>query len=56
MGGYESLAVGLFLADRTVAKGDNAGPLTRLRIGLGDVGDLKADIERGLKAAAIAAE
>ncbi|CDX27377.1 cystathionine beta-lyase, PLP-dependent [Mesorhizobium sp. ORS 3324] len=51
-GGYESLAVPVFLGDRTVAKGPYAGPLIRLQIGLEDVEDLKADIERGLKAAA----
>ncbi len=51
-GGYESLAVHVWLGDRTVTKGDYAGPLIRLQIGLEDVADLKADIERGLKAAA----
>ncbi|MDX8482617.1 cystathionine beta-lyase [Mesorhizobium sp. VK24D] len=51
-GGYESLAVPVFLGDRTVAKGPYAGPLIRLQIGLEDVEDLKADIQRGLKAAA----
>ncbi|RRH90000.1 cystathionine beta-lyase [Mesorhizobium tamadayense] len=53
-GGYESLAVPVFLGDRTVAKGSYAGPLIRMQIGLEDVEDLKADIERGLKAAAAA--
>lgn len=51
-GGYESLAVPVFLGDRTVARGDYAGPVIRLQIGLEDVYDLKADIERGLAAAA----
>ncbi|RWM24326.1 cystathionine beta-lyase [Mesorhizobium sp.] len=51
-GGYESLAVPVFLGDRTIAKGSYAGPLIRLQIGLEDVADLKADIQRGLKAAA----
>lgn len=51
-GGYESLAVHVFLGDRVVAKGPYAGPLIRLNIGLEDVVDLKADIERGLRAAA----
>ncbi|WP_192246278.1 cystathionine beta-lyase [Mesorhizobium silamurunense] len=51
-GGYESLAVPVFLGDRTVAKEDYAGPLIRLQIGLEDVEDLKADILRGLNAAA----
>ncbi|RWM91776.1 MAG: cystathionine beta-lyase [Mesorhizobium sp.] len=51
-GGYESLAVPVFLGDRTIAKGSYAGPLIRLQIGLEDVEDLKADIQRGLAAAA----
>ncbi|PBC02468.1 cystathionine beta-lyase [Mesorhizobium sp. WSM3860] len=51
-GGYESLAVPVFLGDRTIAKGAYSGPLIRLQIGLEDVEDLKADISRGLKAAA----
>jgi cysteine-S-conjugate beta-lyase len=50
-GGYESLAVPVFLRDRTIAKGPHEGPLIRLQIGLEDVDDLKADIERGLAAA-----
>jgi len=50
-GGFESLALQVTLADRTVAKGPYAGPLIRLQIGLEDVDDLKADIEKGLKAA-----
>jgi cystathionine beta-lyase len=49
-GGYESLAVNVFLGDRTVKK-EYQGPLLRLQIGLEDVEDLKADISRGLKAA-----
>lgn len=53
-GGYESLAVPVFLGDRTVAKGPYDGPLLRLQIGLEDVEDLKADILRGLAAAAAA--
>jgi cystathionine beta-lyase len=53
-GGYESLAVPVFLGDRTIAKGPYAGPLVRLQIGLEDVADLKADIQRGLAAAAAA--
>lgn len=53
-GGYESLAVPVFLGDRTVAKGPYEGPLIRLQIGLEDVEDLKADILRGLTAAAAA--
>ncbi|MGX5843127.1 cystathionine beta-lyase [Mesorhizobium sp. ArgA1] len=53
-GGYESLAVPVFLGDRIVAKGPYDGPLIRLQIGLEDVEDLKADILRGLAAAAVA--
>ncbi|ANT51250.1 cystathionine beta-lyase [Mesorhizobium amorphae] len=51
-GGYESLAVPVFLGDRKIAKGPYDGPLIRLQIGLEDVEDLKADIKRGLEAAA----
>ncbi|RUX06312.1 MULTISPECIES: cystathionine beta-lyase [unclassified Mesorhizobium] len=51
-GGYESLAVPVWLVDRVVAKGPYEGPLIRLQIGLEDVDDLKADIMRGLAAAA----
>ncbi|MCO5057928.1 MAG: cystathionine beta-lyase [Rhizobiaceae bacterium] len=50
-GGYESLAVHVFLGDRTVARGDHEGPVMRLQIGLEDADDLKADLERGLEAA-----
>lgn len=52
-GGYESLAVHVQLGDRTVTKGNYAGPVIRLQIGVEDVDDLKADIERGLAAAAV---
>lgn len=48
-GGYESLAVAVFLGDRTVKK-EYEGPVIRLQIGLEDVEDLKEDILRGLKA------
>jgi cysteine-S-conjugate beta-lyase len=51
-GGYESLAVHVSIADRTIAKGNYAGPIMRLQIGLEDAVDLCADIERGLAAAA----
>jgi cysteine-S-conjugate beta-lyase len=50
-GGYESLAVNVWLGDRTIAKGPQEGPVLRLQIGLEDVVDLKTDIERGLAAA-----
>ncbi|TIV00686.1 MAG: cystathionine beta-lyase [Mesorhizobium sp.] len=53
-GGYESLAVPVFLGDRVVAKDPYDGPLIRLQIGLEDVDDLKADLARGLAAAASA--
>ena len=53
-GGYESLAVPVFIGDRVVAKGSYDGPLIRLQIGLEDVEDLKADISAGLAAAAAA--
>jgi cystathionine beta-lyase len=49
-GGYESLAVPVFLGDRVVARGNYAGPLIRLQIGLEDVEDIKADLSRGLAA------
>ena len=39
------------LADRKVAKAPAEGPVIRLQIGLEDVADIKADIERGLAAA-----
>jgi cystathionine beta-lyase len=50
-GGYESLAVNVFLGDRTIAKRPQEGPVIRLHIGLEDVEDLMGDIRRGLKAA-----
>ena len=50
-GGYESLAVHANLSDRTVALPPKEGPVIRLQIGLEDVEDLMADIERGLSAA-----
>lgn len=50
-GGYDSLAVNARLSDRTVALAPKQGPVIRLQIGLEDVEDLLADIERGLNAA-----
>jgi cystathionine beta-lyase len=50
-GGFESLAVAVSLADRTIAKGDYPGPVIRLQIGVEEVEDLKADILKGLDAA-----
>ena len=50
-GGFECLAVHVDLSDRRVAKGPTEGPVLRLQIGLEDVKDIQADIERGLAAA-----
>ena len=50
-GGYESLAVHVNLTDRKVAMAPSEGPVIRLQIGLEDVADIRADIERGLAAA-----
>ncbi|GHC68525.1 cystathionine beta-lyase [Limoniibacter endophyticus] len=49
-GGYESLAVHVSLADRTVTKGNYAGPLIRLQVGLENVEDLKDDLSCALTA------
>ncbi|MDY8107800.1 cystathionine beta-lyase [Fulvimarina sp. 2208YS6-2-32] len=51
-GGHESLAVSVDLSDRTIAKGPGQGALIRLQIGLEDMEDLKADLERGFAAMA----
>lgn len=53
-GGFESLAVPVSLADRTVARAAYEGPVIRLQIGLEDVEDLKADIAAGLAASTAA--
>jgi len=50
-GGFESLAVPVWLGDRTVARGTYSGPLIRLHVGLEDVEDLKAELSRALAAA-----
>lgn len=50
-GGHESLAVHVYLGDRTVSRSDYGGPLIRLQIGLEDVADLKADLSAALEAA-----
>ena len=52
--GFESLAVPVFLGDRTIMKESYEGPLIRLQIGLETVEDLKTDLMRGLRAAAAA--
>ncbi|MEZ5811061.1 MAG: cystathionine beta-lyase [Rhizobiaceae bacterium] len=49
-GGYESLAVHAPLTDRVIAKADYGGPILRLHIGLEDVDDLIADLQKGLQA------
>ncbi|MBB5701402.1 cystathionine beta-lyase [Ochrobactrum daejeonense] len=49
-GGYESLAVEVKLSDRLLAKGNYPGPVIRLQIGLEDVPDLIADLEKGFAA------
>ncbi len=51
-GGYESLIVKVYLGDRTIRKGPQNGALIRLQIGLEEVEDLTADLERGFAAAA----
>lgn len=51
-GGYESLAQQVNLAARVIATGPYEGAVIRLQIGLEDIEDLKADLERGLQAAA----
>ncbi|TDK38758.1 cystathionine beta-lyase [Rhizobium deserti] len=53
-GGYESLAVLVSLSDRTICKAPSDGVVIRLQIGLEDVVDLQADLERGFAAAAAA--
>jgi cysteine-S-conjugate beta-lyase len=50
-GGFESLAVHVNLNDRRIRKAPQEGPVIRLQIGLEDVVDIKADIERGFAAA-----
>ncbi|MBB4954061.1 cystathionine beta-lyase [Agrobacterium vitis] len=50
-GGYESLAVLVNLDDRTIRKAPAEGPVIRLQIGLEDVADILADLERGFAAA-----
>ncbi len=51
-GGHESLAIPVDLSDRRVAKGSPEGGLIRLQIGLEDVPDLLADLDRGFTAVA----
>ncbi|MGG7519720.1 cystathionine beta-lyase [Allorhizobium undicola] len=49
-GGYESLAVLVNTQDRTVCQAPGGGPVIRLQIGLEDVEDIIADLERGFAA------
>lgn len=49
-GGYESLAVPVKLGDRVIRKAPAEGPVIRLQIGLEDVKDIIADLERGFAA------
>ena len=49
-GGFESLALMVDLSDRVHAKATAEGPVIRLQIGLEDIADLKADLERGFAA------
>jgi len=50
-GGYESLAIPFDVSDiRTATTFAPGGPTLRLHIGLEDVGDLIADLERGFAA------
>lgn len=51
-GGYESLAVLVNLEDRKIRKGPTDGAVIRLQIGLENVEDILADLERGFAAAA----
>lgn len=51
-GGYESLAVHVNLDDRKIRKGPTDGAVIRLQIGLENVEDVTADLERGFAAAA----
>ncbi|MGZ8368662.1 MAG: PLP-dependent transferase, partial [Rhodoplanes sp.] len=54
-GGYESLAIPFDCAKiRTATRWGPGGPTVRFHIGLEDVGDLIADLERGFAAFAAA--
>lgn len=50
-GGFPSLALEVDLNDRRILSPPEEGPVLRLQVGLEDVADLKADLERGLEAA-----
>ncbi|MBN8936320.1 MAG: PLP-dependent transferase, partial [Rhizobiales bacterium] len=54
-GGYESLAIPFDVTDiRTATAFAPGGPCIRVHVGLEDVGDLIADLERGFAALAAA--
>jgi len=53
-GGFESLAVHVWIGDRLVSKRSYGGPIIRLQIGLEDVEDLKQDLTNALAAVAAA--
>jgi cystathionine beta-lyase len=53
-GGFESLAILAELANSRSVRTWADGPVIRLHVGLEDVGDLKADLERGFAAMAAA--
>ncbi|NTF96049.1 cystathionine beta-lyase [Rhizobium rhizogenes] len=53
-GGFQSLALAVDLSDRRLVQLPEEGPLIRLQIGLEDVRDLIADLERGFAAIATA--
>jgi len=50
-GGFISLALAVNLDDRRILQPPEEGPLLRLQIGLEDVADIRADLERGFEAA-----
>jgi cystathionine beta-lyase len=52
-GGFESLVISFDCAEyRTATKWNPGGPTLRIHIGLEDIGDLTADLERGFAAMA----
>lgn len=50
-GGFPSLALHVSLEERQILQAPTEGPVLRLHIGLEDVADLKADLEKGFAAA-----
>lgn len=50
-GGFPSLALRVNLDERQILQAPTEGPVLRLHIGLEDVADLKADLEKGFAAA-----